>query len=332
MSMTPDIHNGPSFNLPAPRSLLSMNPPAPPRDNQNALGKVHDWLQDRLVGERAPDAYNGLLSSDEIRNARPGLLGAIAGESWVRNLDHLVNVQHEADMTQDQHRIVQSRQNMAGLFTPAPNETEDDRNSRFNAMYDYALRNSDFELAKHLEPMVRTIDRQFAEPTYAPKPFKLPNGTVQWVKPGDPIPTGAIPYHAPSAGNRSVGVAPAPIRTVETQVKEAIDQLRHATSIKPPSLLATDEEKAAYGRVQQGIPAMKQRVDSLTTVRDNMAALQQGHEKVTAPVKPPTPPPSQNKDTVKSQDEYDHLRTALHWSDAKIAQTYHISPLIKRVR
>lgn len=341
VSVTPDVHGGPSFNLPQPRGLLDlarMTPGAGAEipDHQNLLGKIHDFISDR-VGINEPAGYRGLLSPEEIQSAKPGILENGAGESWARRLDHILAVKHQATADAEQKRIVQSRQHMTGLFAPAPNETADDRNSRYNAMYDYALRNGDFELAKHLEGAVRTIDRPFAEHPYAPQLFKMSDGTLKYLEKGQYVPAGAVPYHTPPRplhGSRDVGVAPSPIRTVEVQLKTAREDLRRASSVKAPGLLATDEEKAAHARVQQAIPALRQRVDSLSTVFDNMAAQQQGHVP-TLPVIPkaPAPPnPTKSRDTVRSQDEYDMLRNEQHWSDAKIAQTYNISPLIKRVR
>lgn len=339
VSVTPDVHGPPTFNLPRPRSLLDLAAQTPGAgadipDHQNFLGKVHDFISDRL-GINEPAGYRGLLSPEEIQSAKPGILESGAGESWARRLDHILAVKHEATADAEQKRIMQARHNMAGLFNPAPGETDDDRNSRYNAMYDYAIRNGDFELAKHLEGAIRTIDKPMTQHTYAPRAFKLPSGEVQWVTPGDDIPDGAVPYHVPprpTNGGRTVGVAPAPIRTVETQLKNAREDYRHATTLKAPGLLATDDEKAAYGREQQRMPALKQTMDSLSTVLANMAAQQQGHASAVPAIPKPAPAPVKSKDTVKSQDEYDYLRNELHWTDAKIAQTYYVAPTIKRAR
>lgn len=118
---------------------------------------------------------------------------------------------------------------------------------------------------------------------------------------------------------RTVGVAPSPIRTVEKQISDTRADLKDRTP-KPLGPLASSADSASFRQRNAATAPLRQRLDSLNTVRDRMAAEQQGHPTGGRSVSP--------KDTVQTQDEYDFLRQTM--TDAQIAQRYNIAKTINR--
>jgi hypothetical protein len=136
--------------------------------------------------------------------------------------------------------------------------------------------------------------------TIAPKaaPSKRPirqvddQGNVWLVSPDDPSNPKPVlgkggkqmKGRVPSAsGQRTVGVAPAPIRVVGDQLKSARADLQKAQSTKPLGPLASHSDSVAYDQRRAALPQLKHRADSLSTVYDNMAAQEQGHTPSTDP-------------------------------------------------
>lgn len=128
----------------------------------------------------------------------------------------------------------------------------------------------------------------------------------------------------PRAARSEEGVKDrAGFNAVSRQLSDARDDLRRAIAVKAPTAVqaAMGADSSAFKSAQNLIPQLRQRVDSLSTVRDQKAAQVQGT---------PTPVQSRTRETVMTQDEYDHLRTVVGLSDADIASRYNIAPKVRR--
>lgn len=142
----------------------------------------------------------------------------------------------------------------------------------------------------------------------------------------------------PKAARSEQGVEDrAGFNAVSRQLSDARDDLRRAIAVKAPTYTqaAMGADSSAYKSAQSVIPQLRQRVDSLSAVRDQKAAQVQGRvqdltNKVQARRSGQKPPEPKTRETVEAQDEYDFLRQTM--TDAQIAQRYNINAKIRRDR
>lgn len=151
-------------NMPAPQAAqLPANPTVQPKPRM--LDRIHDWLVDHTGGQTPAGVdelvSSGLLSADEVKKAKPGLLSLIAGTAantpgggpaaYLGNLENIVKMHGLASQYAEQKRLDGVRANMAQQFALPANATEEERNALVPAMFNYAIKNRDFETAKLLE-------------------------------------------------------------------------------------------------------------------------------------------------------------------------------------
>jgi hypothetical protein len=164
----------------APQALMGV-PAAPPAKKPRLITRVHDWLQNFLQGgDSAPRGYDGLLSEDEIKSARPGLLtslvapGPIAKSVWGTNMNNIVGmkdiaagVQAKRQAALEHQQMMQKRQTVFDQFTLPPDATDAQRNSAMQQMIVQFAKNGDAEMLKQLD----SIGNKLFEPA---KPAELP--------------------------------------------------------------------------------------------------------------------------------------------------------------
>lgn len=132
--------------------------PAPTERQMNPPG-----LLDRIVGSlkglavpEAPSGYEGLLSQQEIEQARPGVLSSLfgsphgSGAHYEANLNRIVQMHQIAQQVQETNRQNQARTEMRSLFPAAKDETHEQRQNRLESMYAYAVQNGLPDVAKEL--------------------------------------------------------------------------------------------------------------------------------------------------------------------------------------
>lgn len=162
--------------------------PPPPAD-QSMIGRVHDWLKDRIVGENAPRGYEGLLSPEDIASARPSLMQGLIGDSnapspgnrWKQNLDSIVAAKTQgmgmaqiANAAKEHQKILAGRAEIAQKYQPQPGETQDAMDNRLESMFTDYLRNGDVEMAKATEHAMGEVVKR----------PKNPPAKIDWVNLG----------------------------------------------------------------------------------------------------------------------------------------------------
>lgn len=206
---------------PMPAALSSQmpqmgQPPMAQPPSQSMVGRIHDRLSGILgsvsdaARPGAPGGYGGLLSDEEIKSARPSFLQSIIGapdgpsssERYRGNLDSIVKMKsYAADLAaQKQHAGL--RKEVGALL----GNTDMDPHARFAAltkMMGVAYANGDEKSLGAIANALQTAKpSDMAKPhEYEPKAFTMKDGSLAWVKPGEPIPAGAKPFReAPQQG------------------------------------------------------------------------------------------------------------------------------------
>lgn len=208
----PAIQQTPSAGLlgggPMPALLASQQPQAPPPmsgppPEQNMLGKVHDWLQSKVVPD-APAGYEGLLSPAEIKSARPGLLQSLIGtpdapspsERYRSNLDGILKMHQVAKALREETKNTALRQEVGSVLGNTKMAPEE-RFAALTKLLGVAFQMGDDKVMGAIANAMQTAKPPVAVPKqYEPKAFTL-GGKIVWVKPGEPVPPGATPFHAP---------------------------------------------------------------------------------------------------------------------------------------
>lgn len=169
----------PAAPMPLPDVAMQ---PQPPR--QNLLGTIHDYVQDRLTGG-VPAEYQqgGLLSPEEIRAAKPGIMQVLGhGDAYRKNLDRIMEMHQLAAGLQEHKRVMDARANMPQDLS-LPDQLK------------YAATHGDMEMIKALGG---PLEGMLSAKTPAPAPphtVTTREGVMQW----NPVtgkfePTG---FHAP---------------------------------------------------------------------------------------------------------------------------------------
>jgi hypothetical protein len=144
-------------------------PQTQPNLPQAEQPKLVDRLQDRLSGllqsvrPKAARGYEGILSSEEVESARPGIFrtlfhqpGETAEKIYRERLDNMVKMKEYASGLAQQKSVMATRQNLAKLFPAKDGETELQRDQRLEMMGAYALQNGDSETAKHIGEFLKS--------------------------------------------------------------------------------------------------------------------------------------------------------------------------------
>lgn len=157
-------------------ALTSANLPrmAPPpnmgQPDQNILGSIHDKIGGLLDSVRpsAPAGFEGLLSPDEIKSARPSFLQSLIGgpdapssaDRYRSNLENIVKMKGLASQTMEHRRVMDARRNMATLFPMSPDDTIDQTRTKLAQMYAYAMAHGDEETMKDVGSRLSSIFTQ----------------------------------------------------------------------------------------------------------------------------------------------------------------------------
>lgn len=145
-------------------------PPAMQPQGQNILGSIHDKIGGLLDSIRpsAPSGFEGLLSPDEIKSARPSLLQSLIGgpdapsasDRYRSNLENIVKMKGLASSTMEHRRVMDARRNMATLFPMSPDDTIDQTRTKLAQMYAYAMAHGDEETMKDVGSRLSSIFTQ----------------------------------------------------------------------------------------------------------------------------------------------------------------------------
>jgi hypothetical protein len=157
----------------------------PPK--QNMLGSIHDWLQSKVVPQ-APAGYEGILSSEEIKSARPGLLQSLIGtpdapsprDRYQQNLRGILEMKQVAGQMASQKQLAQSRQQIAASFPPLPeNASPQQQAQRLMQMFTAFAQAGDTEMAGKMGEVLKSMGGVLE----GPKPVKPGNpvmGSPEW--------------------------------------------------------------------------------------------------------------------------------------------------------
>lgn len=149
-------------------------PPSAPVPTQTApsapagggmMDRIHDWLTDHLPGMTPPAGYEGLLSSDEIKSARPSLLSSIIGgpnaespaAKYRENLNNIVGMKQLAATMAENRRIIENRRSIESKYPLPPNPTMDDLRNNLAQRYDAYIGAGDADMAKEIGASLRGI-------------------------------------------------------------------------------------------------------------------------------------------------------------------------------
>jgi hypothetical protein len=148
-------------------------PQTQPNLPQAQQPKLVDRLQDRLSGllqsvrPKAARGYEGLLSSEEVESARPGIFrtlfhqpGETAEKIYRERLDNMVKMKEYAQGVAQQKGLAATREKLAALFPAQPNESEVQRNQRLEAMGAFALQHGDEGTAKSIAEFLKVSGGQ----------------------------------------------------------------------------------------------------------------------------------------------------------------------------
>ncbi len=152
----------PGQPMPAPAAPMNVPDTAP---QQNIFGRIHDLLQNKLGGS-APAGWEGILSPQEIQQAKPGLM-QILGHSgaYETNLERIAALKAAADQMKQQNELRTTRSAMGSLFPAGENETREQTAQRLSKMYSYAVNHGDMEMAKELGTRMDAMTPPVTNPT-----------------------------------------------------------------------------------------------------------------------------------------------------------------------
>ena len=217
---------GPQLTTQAPPPMAGPQvAPLPPQPQVQPPGMIHrivgllSSLGNQVGNPSAPQGYEGLLTPDEIQQAKPGRLASIfealgtyspggtaPAAQYRANLDHLVGMRQLAMQIGEHQRQLQAERAMADLFpppTPSGDPETDRRNLQTNLaqQYSYAVSHNLPDLVKDIGSSLRGI--MSAPPRgFEPQLFQSPDGTqVHFFTPAEQtqVPPGWKPVLKPGA-------------------------------------------------------------------------------------------------------------------------------------
>lgn len=213
---------------------------APPQGPQHhgIAGAVLSLLSHFDPRPKAPAGYQGLLSPEEIQQARPGILQSLIGspdapsseDRYRSNLDHVLQLHGVATQIAEQRRILDNRRAIEAKYPLPPNPTMDEIRNNLAQRYDAYIGAGDTEMAKEIGSSLRGImtapkaeTSKLLQPgdilvnpstgtpiaanpsqgkEQTPQLFVGKDGNSIWVRPGESIPPGAKPWSAEIATAR----------------------------------------------------------------------------------------------------------------------------------
>lgn len=189
---------GPVANdLAGPRASL-LPPPPHEATHMNFLQRFNNHLSNTLVGEDAPSGYEGVLSPDEIKHAKPGWIHSLIGgegalspqHQWEANLNGVL-ARKQLATGMGQQRQVQAVRQAVGQIPLPDFKDADSVKEYYQKVYTLSAMGHDEETLKTLTPLME----KFAVP--APKGFvpqlfvNKKTGEQQWMAPEPGKPVGA---------------------------------------------------------------------------------------------------------------------------------------------
>lgn len=169
-----------------PKPVAPMTPPFNPHaspmpqqgvQQQPQQGGLRGLLSNMLGGEvPAEYANSGLLSPDEIRQAKPGIWNRIAGKDAYRNnLNNIMQMKQVAGQAREQQRVGEIRKNAETLFAPKANETPQDVQARISQAFAYFMQHGDTEMMDRLKGVMANLVQ-----TQAPQERNPVVGSEAW--------------------------------------------------------------------------------------------------------------------------------------------------------
>lgn len=193
----------------------------------------HTGLIDRVKGHlgellgsaksSAPAGYEGLLSSDEMQQAQPGVGNSILG----RILGLGSDVFNKADYTNRLDHVLALKDLRAKKMAEATNAARQDQHDALRMQVGNVLADTSMDPQTRYANLTKLMGTAFsigddksmgaianamqsakppvapAAKEYEPKPFTL-GGKIVWVKPGADVPDGAKPFHEPNAAPQPI--------------------------------------------------------------------------------------------------------------------------------
>lgn len=153
------------MEMPAPQAVELPRPPAVPQ-SQGVRGRIHDALQNYLVGS-TPQGYEGLLTPDEIKSAKPSLLESLFTTpntpTYQQRLDAMVQRKLLAQQVQ-QGNVAQVRNSQMlaardAVFKEIPPPTsgsDEDMGVWANQVLPRLMAAGDYEAVKQLAPLAKS--------------------------------------------------------------------------------------------------------------------------------------------------------------------------------
>lgn len=189
-----------------PQGLLQPTPGFGGPSQQAKPPSMIERIMDRFR-PKAPAGYEGLLSQEEIEGARPGLLRSIishpdapgASDLYRGNLNNIVAVKQAAEQMQSQKKMSDARARIQAKYSLPANATREQQIEALRGMWaDYAAI-GDHEMVGKMAGYLSGVDKgEDGGKQYEPDKFQMPDGSIVWVEPGQPVPQGAKPWSPPS--------------------------------------------------------------------------------------------------------------------------------------
>lgn len=184
----------------------------PDQPRHSMVDRLHTRLSGLLDSAKseAPAGYNGLLSADEQQSAQPGrgesIIGRVLGlgsdvftkQHYRQNLDQVLKMKEHAQGLAQEKQHMALRAQVGGILADTK-MSPDDRFAALTKMLGTAFQIGDEKSIGSIANAMQSAKpvAPKAAPTYEPKAFKLKDGSIGWVKPGEPVPEGATPFHEP---------------------------------------------------------------------------------------------------------------------------------------
>lgn len=230
----PQVQQTPQGGLlggPMPAVMSSQMPQVTPPPMAHPRLSMADRIHERMSGlldsvkSSAPAGYDGLLSQSEMQSAQPGrgesIIGRVLGlgtdvfnkQQYGRNLDGILKMkEYAAKVAEGRDSKALEKKHAAlreqvGALLGDTTMLPADRFAAATKLFGVAYANGDERSLGSIANLLQTIKPETTKPKeYEPQAFSV-GGNIVWVKPGDPIPAGAKPYHAPSnAGPQLIAV------------------------------------------------------------------------------------------------------------------------------
>lgn len=227
------------------------------------------YPQGMLAQGQAPQQDPPLLSPEEMKRARPGLMDRLASMSprapsprdmYASNIDRILKMKEMTAGLAKQRKLEASRQAIAQAFPAAPNETSEQAVDRMKRMFAAYSSAGDTEMMTKLGETLKSIGQPRSESAGTPQKFVDEQGRIVWVRPGEPVSEGLTPWTAPEREDRTL----VPVQDPETG--ETTFMRRSDAEGKSPRIVARIESAmntAAKARLKAAIGEMNNAHDGM---------------------------------------------------------------------